>query len=249
MKIEKISLEYQFIVFLYAYLRQIDLSLDRSKWTTFDELREFYKTQINPEKVANYIITNYGISIHSLWYFYRIEELSFFGKIKCLVHRMFFPKSSLFTNELHYCCKLLLILNDHLKADVELPICEIENLRIAFCKLTYGVLEWKLSPKNKAKTMCVEHFSQANTKNQKIEELTTFNVFDLVDFTAQQRDDYEKTFKSTYAFKSEFERAIEYRETRVVKRAILEGLENYLIARLTGFTLEKIEMLRNEDSE
>ena len=50
MSVKKISFEYQFIVFLSAYLRQIDLSLDRSRWTSWGGIARVLQKSIEPQK-------------------------------------------------------------------------------------------------------------------------------------------------------------------------------------------------------
>ena len=57
-----IKLKYNFLVFLYAYLRQIDSSLDRSRWGSIEELREYYNIQIAPEHIVNYLMQKYDIN-------------------------------------------------------------------------------------------------------------------------------------------------------------------------------------------
>ncbi|KKX46935.1 hypothetical protein L950_0229180 [Sphingobacterium sp. IITKGP-BTPF85] len=43
------KIDYAFVVFLYAYINQIDLSLDRSRWESIDNLRNFYKIKFHPK--------------------------------------------------------------------------------------------------------------------------------------------------------------------------------------------------------
>ncbi|MGJ1404201.1 hypothetical protein [Sphingobacterium siyangense] len=74
--------KWSFAVFLYAYLNQIDLSLDRSRWEPLDNLRDFYRSQISPKKVANYLIDKFGLNIEKLNYLIFIDEESLWEKIK-----------------------------------------------------------------------------------------------------------------------------------------------------------------------
>jgi len=70
------KIKYSFAVFLYAYLNQIDLSLDRSRWEPLDNLRDFYRSQISPKTVANYLIDKLGLNVEKLNYLIFIEEES-----------------------------------------------------------------------------------------------------------------------------------------------------------------------------
>jgi len=81
-RIRKMKIKYSFVVFLYAYLNQIDLSLDRSRWESIDKLRDFYSTQISPKKVANYLIDKLGLNVKKLNNLIFIGEESFWDKIK-----------------------------------------------------------------------------------------------------------------------------------------------------------------------
>ncbi|WP_343566573.1 hypothetical protein [Sphingobacterium sp.] len=76
------KIKYSFAVFLYAYLNQIDLSLDRSMWEPLDNLRDFYRSQISPKKVANYLIDKLGLNVEKLNYLIFIDEESLWEKIK-----------------------------------------------------------------------------------------------------------------------------------------------------------------------
>jgi hypothetical protein len=70
------------IVFLYAYLRQADLSLDRSRWVSLSKLRDYYKTQINPEIVADYMLQHFKLNPDKLQYLYFIEDIRFRARVK-----------------------------------------------------------------------------------------------------------------------------------------------------------------------
>ncbi|KKO93351.1 hypothetical protein AAW12_00150 [Sphingobacterium sp. Ag1] len=76
------KIKYSFAVFLYTYLNQIDLSLNRSRWEPLDNLRDFYRSQISPKKVANYLINKLGLNVEKLNYLIFIDEESLWEKIK-----------------------------------------------------------------------------------------------------------------------------------------------------------------------
>ncbi len=168
-----IKLEYKFLVFLYAYLRQIDLSLDRSRWQPIDNLREYYKTQIEPERVINYLLQKVDLNSDKLQNRYFIDKLSFGDKLKSLLFRN--KRTSFLTkDQLYYCCQKLLVLNHYLKSDAETDKFEIEKLRNEFSKLTYGIITFKLSKSDRNKVMLIEHFLQnEELEVVKMEEFNT----------------------------------------------------------------------------
>ncbi|WP_461109929.1 hypothetical protein [Spirosoma koreense] len=55
----------QVIIFLYAYLRQADLSIDRVRWTAWIELSHFYKDRLKPDQVIKILESVAGRE--SLW--------------------------------------------------------------------------------------------------------------------------------------------------------------------------------------
>jgi hypothetical protein len=169
----EIKMKYQLIVFLYAYLNQIDLSLDRSRWVPLNELREFYKTQIAPEKVVNYLIQKFDLKADRLQYLYFVEGIHLLAKVKGMFLRYFKNESFLTKEEMYYCCQKLLILDQYLKSDLEIHKLEIEKLRIELTKLTYGIIKFKLSIKDRNKVMKIEHFLQnENLSVIKMEEFS-----------------------------------------------------------------------------
>jgi len=153
-------MEYRFVVFLYAYLHQINLSLDRSRWEPIAELRAFYKNQIPPKKVADYLLQKFCLNSNKLQYLYYVEDIRFLAKVQGVFLRIFRKESFLTENELYYCCQKLFVLSKYLKSDLEIHKLEIERLRIEFSKLTYGSIKFKLSAKDRDKAHKIEHFLQ-----------------------------------------------------------------------------------------
>ena len=61
----KVFIEYKYLVGLCAYIRQADLSIDRCRWTSWNELRDFYSGRINEEYISDIFIDlwkNLGLS-------------------------------------------------------------------------------------------------------------------------------------------------------------------------------------------
>jgi hypothetical protein len=169
----EIKIEYKLVVFLYAYLHQIDLSLDRSRWVPLIELREYYRTQIAPEKVSNFLLRQLDLEDNRLQNLYFVGDTHLLDKIKDLFFLYFKKETFLKKEEIYYCCQKLLILDQYLKSNFEVDKLEIEKLRIELAKLTYGSIIFKLFAKDRNKAMHVQHFHQNENLNViNIEEFT-----------------------------------------------------------------------------
>lgn len=76
------KIDYDFVVFLYAYINQIDFSLDRSRWKSIDNLRNFYKNQISPKNIVAYLMNRLNLEVEKLDNLVFLKEESFWGRIK-----------------------------------------------------------------------------------------------------------------------------------------------------------------------
>ncbi|KFF08295.1 hypothetical protein IX38_05870 [Chryseobacterium luteum] len=80
---KKVQINYSQLLFLYAYLRLINLSLDRNRWTTWDELQSYFKNIMAPSKVAQYLISSFHLPKTDFKNFNFIpEEKSLFNRLK-----------------------------------------------------------------------------------------------------------------------------------------------------------------------
>ncbi|WP_343318227.1 hypothetical protein [Sphingobacterium multivorum] len=154
------KIKYSFVVFLYAYLNQIDLSLDRSRWESIDKLRDFYSTQISPKKVANYLIDKLGLNVEKLNYLFFINEESMWDKIKDSLLSSLKRDVILEDDKVYFLCQKLLLLDNFLENGEQVHRLEIEKLRIEFSKLNYGTIKFKLAKKDRLKANNIEHFLQ-----------------------------------------------------------------------------------------
>ncbi|WP_426791841.1 hypothetical protein [Sphingobacterium sp. WOUb80] len=154
------KIKYSFVVFLYAYLNQIDLSLDRSRWEPIDNLRDFYRSQISPKKVANYLIDKLGLNVEKLNYLIFIDEESLWNKIKDSLLSTFKKDVILDEDKVYFLCQKLLLLDNILADGEQVHRLEIEKLRIEFSKLNYGTIKFKLASKDRLKANNIEHFLQ-----------------------------------------------------------------------------------------
>lgn len=156
----RIEFNYSFVVFLYAYLAQIDLSLDRSRWTPIKELQDFYKDQISPQKLAMYLLEFAHIDIQQTKYLCFIGKMTFKQKIVSIYYRFFLQRVPFKTKEIIYCAQKLLLLDEYLRADTEIHKLEIEKLRIEFSQFTFGIIKFHLWPKDREEASKVDHYLQ-----------------------------------------------------------------------------------------
>ncbi len=168
---KKINFSYNFLVFLYAFLRQIDLSLDRSRWFTIYELKKHYEdSDVNPNKVLKYLMKENNINFKDFNIKYEIEKPSLFSRCRNSMYKVLNLNSFLTRNELYFCCQNLYNLNQFLNNCDGVEKVDIEKLRIELSKFTYENLEDKLFSKDYIKAMSIEHFAQnENIKTVNIE--------------------------------------------------------------------------------
>lgn len=179
MMVMKKKMKYKFIVFLYTYLRQVDLSLDRSRWTTIEELRNYYANQINPKMISDYICQDIECNITSS--FYIEKQKTFLNRIKNYFLKIFGKNTFLSSEEICYCSDKLLALHKYLTCDFEIDKEEIERLRIEIAKFNYNIIVSKLYSTDKNKAMFVEHFMQ-NENLETIEIRSFLKDLDLDHF-------------------------------------------------------------------
>ncbi len=73
-----------------------------------------------------------------------------------------------------------------------------------------------------------------------------FKTAELANLTSEQRDKYDYSLIQYWDMKSVIETAVEEREIDIVKKAILKGLDNQMIAHITNVRMSLIEKLRKE---
>ena len=167
-------MEYGQLLFLYAYLRQIDLSLDRSRWTSLDELQSYFKRRLQPAQIIGYLKRNFRLSETDLRQFvFFPEKKTFRGKLRSMIAKSLFLRQ----DEILYCCKLLWAFDKELKSDTKKYNLEIEKLRIDVARYYTEILESMISNKDLNKLMRIEHYEQ----NDKI-EVIEMNEFIPDDF-------------------------------------------------------------------
>jgi len=169
---KKIKLEYNLCVFLFAYLRQADLSLHRAGWTSVRELKDFYSNQVNPRKVVKLLISNTDININKLGYYYGIKEYSLNKrKILSIIHFLFKLPPIFLKDEIYYICQKLMEFAEMLEKDTEVHPLEMQKLRLEISKFSLGILMYKISYKDYNKALKIEHYMQHDgLKEIKIKE-------------------------------------------------------------------------------
>ena len=95
------NLKYKTICFLYAYLRSIDLSLDRSRWGDLEDFKSYFKSKISYINIEEYFLQIANLkSVNSVNYHIKYPNLCI--RIKLLLQRQF-KIYQLSDNELQYC--------------------------------------------------------------------------------------------------------------------------------------------------
>lgn len=168
-RMKKIRIKYPLAVFLFAYLNQIDLSLDRSRWGPIENLRNYYRTQISPERVANYLIHEFNLEKRKLNNLIFIEKSKFLDKLGNKFLLYFQNKVLLPEDSIYFICQKLMELNKFLYSDYKINSLEIEKLRLEISDVNFNILQFKLSNSDRKIAMNVEHFLQS-------EELTTVKL-------------------------------------------------------------------------
>ncbi|WP_090023727.1 hypothetical protein [Chryseobacterium oleae] len=165
---KKIQINYSQLMFLYAYLRLINLSLDRNKWTTWDELQDYFKNIIVPSKVTQYLINSFHLPKTDFENFNFIpEEKSLLNKLRPIVFKTFPLKQ----DEILYCCKLLFEFDQALHSDLKKYHVGIEKIRVDIAKYNMNILGKMILWKDLDRLMKIEHFWQSEKNDiSKLEE-------------------------------------------------------------------------------
>ncbi|MCJ8153975.1 hypothetical protein MKJ01_09420 [Chryseobacterium sp. SSA4.19] len=143
------------ILFLYAFLRQADRSLDKSRWTSLKELNAYYQNRIKPEQMIHYLKTHFNIVKKDI-------DLTNDGSSQRTVIdrvRTFFQQNHLTADELSCLYNLLLSFDQYLKSDSSYTS-QTEILRIDIAKFYSRILAPKISSGNLKKLKFTEHYEQ-----------------------------------------------------------------------------------------
>ncbi|WP_326981922.1 hypothetical protein VUJ46_17045 [Chryseobacterium sp. MYb264] len=166
---KNIKIKYNQLLFLYAYLRLIDLSLDRSKWTNWKEFQDYFKNIPAPSSVAQYVLNSFKLPEIDF------NNFSFFPEEKLWTNRLraIFSKTLYYReDDILYCYKLLYDFNSLLNSDNENYHLGIEKLRLNIARYYSRVLGRMILWKDLDRLMSIEHFFQ----NEHFEHLSLSEV-------------------------------------------------------------------------
>ncbi len=155
---KKIQINYSQLLFLYAYLRLVDLSLDRNRWTTWNELQDYFKNIISPNLVSQYLINNFHLPETDFKNFNFIpKEKSLLNRLKPIVFNTF----SLKQDDILYCCKILSDFDEVLRSDLRKYHVGVEKIRIDIAQYYSRFLGRLILWKDLNRLMKIEHFWQS----------------------------------------------------------------------------------------
>ncbi len=170
---KKLELKYDQILFLYAYLRQLDLSLDRSRWTIWNEFQNYHKSNIQPLQVIEYLNDYFDLPITDLDHFvFFIKKANWIERLKSNVTKSFY----LTENEMLYCCKILSKFNYYINSEIQEYNLNLEKLRGDISKYYSEILELMISKKDLGKLMRIEHYN-SNT------QIETININEFLPYS------------------------------------------------------------------
>ena len=149
-----LELDYKEILFFYAFLRQVDLSLDRSRWTSLKELQDYYQNRISPEQMISYLKIKLNVPDGN---FSKLTAQAENNKSK---FKLFAKKAVISEEEIVNLHHLLLLFDGCLKSNVEQYTIETEGLRVDIAKFYSLLLEPKISKSDLKKVMTIEHYGQ-----------------------------------------------------------------------------------------
>ncbi|MBC7863880.1 MAG: hypothetical protein IAF38_12970 [Bacteroidia bacterium] len=160
--------KYQISLFLYAYLRQIDLSLDRSRWGGQQGLKKYFSTHLAPEKVVKYLCSHFKIKPEKLLTWEHPEMKQY--QVKDLT-TIFSLRTGSPDVEITYAIQLLHAFEKLLNSNPTEYSTNHEKLRVDICKFNYDFLEKQLKKKDFHKVMLIEHcFQHSHAKHVELSE-------------------------------------------------------------------------------
>lgn len=149
-----LEVDYKQILFFYAFLRQVDLSLDRSRWTSLKELQDYYQNRISPEQMITYLKIKLNVPDGN---FNQSTAQAENSKSK---FKLFSKKALLSEEEMINLYQLLLLFDGCLKSNQEQYTIETEGLRVDIAKFYSLLLEPKIAKSDLKKVMTIEHYGQ-----------------------------------------------------------------------------------------
>lgn len=90
METEKILFNKHSLLGLLIYLHQLDLSIDRCRWTTWDCLKEFYADKYHPSEVLDWCIAKIPDKQQLIYHKTMTYKISFDNRLMSLFYRLCF---------------------------------------------------------------------------------------------------------------------------------------------------------------
>jgi hypothetical protein len=145
---EKIKLRYSILKLLFTYLVQLDLSLDRSLWAHWADLKDFYASQkLKPTDLVVLLRNTVERS--------RVNQQRGIGP--------FFKRLSakyLLNSQIDYCCVLLEKFQLMLGTE-NVDKNTIETLRVEVVDFAFDVVRPKIRFRDRRYLQSIEHFNQS----------------------------------------------------------------------------------------
>jgi len=146
-----LELEYKHVLFFYAFLRQMDLSLDRSRWTSVIELKNYYQDRISPEEMAKYVEIKFNVTNTNFYQFLANKRKKKF--------KLFAKRIVLSEEEIKNFYHLVLRFDIYLKSGAKFTL-ETEGLRVDIAKFYSLLLEPKITKSDLKKVIPIEHYGE-----------------------------------------------------------------------------------------
>lgn len=163
---KRINIPYDYIVFLAAYLRMAGLSLDRSRWTSLNELADFYKRTISPSRVLvalkAYQQSDFECSKRS----YQLKHLSpGFALIKFNVERVLYRTH---LSEAQYCQAVEALTNMDKLLTFDPKVYEkFESILSSIADLEANISSQRIFRRDSIDVERVEHYMQSDHSGNK----------------------------------------------------------------------------------
>lgn len=158
----KIKTKYQEMIFLFVYMRHLEMSLDRTRWDGFGELRKYYQTVLAPSEVLKWPLLqsvncdqldkDIGTLIpkeYSRWQ-------KFTAKLLPTFDQYFIDKDDLLS-----CLIILKEFDSHLQGSDLDYTANHESLRQCIVSLAYGRLKYNMKSNDLDRAFSIEHYLQA----------------------------------------------------------------------------------------
>jgi hypothetical protein len=158
----KIVLPHQVLVALYAYLRHLDLSLDRSRWGAWQDYVSYAHAQVAPAVIRRFLQPYYcGVTARTSSVV--LPEESYVKlRLRYLVCTFLQRDNYLIEPEVAYIWQLLETYQRYLATAWDSYSSEVDQLRLRIARFCYTVLETKLSRREVHQLSLVEHYLSAD---------------------------------------------------------------------------------------